>query len=146
MSNKKKIGIIGLKGLPAYGGGASVGENIILQLKDRFDFVVYSVSSHTDLSTGYYNGYKQIVMKRIPFKRLNTLWYYIKSVLHALFVENYDLVHLHHRDAAFLIPLLQLKYKVILTTHGSFTIRDKWKKYRPYFRFQEKCFVKKADI
>jgi len=29
---KKKIAIIGIKGLPAFGGVASVGENIIHQL------------------------------------------------------------------------------------------------------------------
>jgi hypothetical protein len=79
--NKKnpRIAVIGLKGLPAFGGAAAVGENIIEQLKDKYDFTVYSVSSHTDLKTGEYNGYKQIVFKKIPFKRFNTLLLYFIS-------------------------------------------------------------------
>ena len=33
MNKKLKIAVIGLKGLPAFGGAATVGENIIEQLK-----------------------------------------------------------------------------------------------------------------
>ena len=145
-SRKPRVAVIGLKGLPAFGGAATVGENIINQLKDKYDFTVYSVSSHTDLKTGEYNGYKQIVFKKTPFKRLNTLYYYILSALHAVFLCNYDLVHLHHRDAAFIIFLLKIRYKVIITRHGSFSITDKWEKYSKYFSINEKYFVKYADI
>ena len=137
---KKKIAIIGLKGLPAFGGAATVGENIIEQLKDKYDFTVYSTSSHTDLKTGNYNGYKQIVFKKIPFKRLNTLYYYILSALHALLLGKYDLVHLHHRDAAFIIPFLKFKCKILLTTHGIFSSRsskEEWKKFDIYFKVMD---------
>ena len=41
---KPKIAVIGLKGLPAFGGAATVGENIINQLKDNYQFFVYSTS------------------------------------------------------------------------------------------------------
>jgi len=143
---KNRIAVIGLKGLPSFGGAASVGENIINELKDQYDFTVYSISSHTNLKSGYYNGYKQIVFRKIPFKRLNTLYYYIVSALHALIFGNYDLIHLHHRDAAFILIILKLKYKVIITTHGSFFVRPKWKKYKWFFQINEKYFVKKADI
>jgi len=142
---KNKIAVIGLKGLPSFGGAASVGENIINQLKNEFDFTVYSISSHTNLKTGYYSGYKQIVFKKIPFKKLNSLYYYILSALHTLLVGNYDLIHLHHYDAAFIVPLLRLKYKVILTTHG-FSISKKWDKFKIYFKIQIKFFLKYANI
>jgi len=143
---KKSIAIIGLKGLPAFGGAASVGENIIGELKDQYDFTVYSISSHTNLKSGYYNGYKQIVFKKIPFKRLNTLYYYLISTFHALLFGKYDLIHLHHRDAAFIIIILKLRYKVIITTHGSFSVTPKWEKYKWFFQINEKYFVKQADI
>ena len=45
---KPKIGIIGLKGLPAFGGAATVGENLISILHNEYDFKVYSVASHTN--------------------------------------------------------------------------------------------------
>jgi glycosyltransferase involved in cell wall biosynthesis len=146
MINKKKIAVIGLKGLPAYGGAATVGENVIENLKDLYDFTVYSTSSHTNLKTGFYRGYRQIVFPRIPLRRLNTLLYYILTAFHALLYSRYDLVHLHHKDAAFIIPLLKLKYRVLLTTHGSFGVRPKWKNYKWFFALQEKYFVKTANI
>jgi len=62
-----KIAVIGLKGLPAYGGAAAVGENLINNLRGKYDFTVYSISSHTNLKTGKYNGYNQIVFKKLPF-------------------------------------------------------------------------------
>ena len=143
---KKKIGVIGLKGLPAFGGAASVGENIIEQLKRDYDFTVYATSSHTEYKTGEISGYNQIVFKRLPFKKINTLYYYILSAFHSLLFGNYNLIHLHHRDAAFILTILKLKYKVILTTHNSFFVVEKWKNFEWFFKWNEKYFVKKANI
>jgi len=144
---KSKIAVIGLKGLPAFGGAASVGESLINELKDKYDFFVYATSSHTHLKTGKYNGFNQIVFKRIPLKKLNTLYYYILSCLHVLFIKKYDLIHLHHSDAAFLLYLLRLKYRVIVTTHGAQTsgLTPKWIKYKWFFQGQIK-FLKKANV
>ena len=62
MSNEKiKVAVIGLKGLPAFGGAAAVGENIINQLKDKYEFFVYATSSHTAFKTGTYNEVHHIV-------------------------------------------------------------------------------------
>src|ERR1035437_5465145 len=144
--NKKSIGVIGLKGLPAYGGAAAVGENIIEQLVDKYDFTVYSSSSTTNQKTGKYNGFYQIVFKKIPFQKINTLYYYIISAFHALLFGNYDLIHLHHRDAAFILIILKIKFKVILTTHGSFHSLPKEKYYKWFFKWNENNFVKNADI
>lgn len=143
---KYKIGVIGLKGLPAYGGAATVGENIINQLNHVYDFTVYSISSHTDYKNGKLNGFNQIVFKAFPNKKLNTLLYYIRATLHAIFFAKYDLIHLHHRDAAFVLLLLKFKYKVIITTHSSFFVRKKWQTFSWFFKINERYFVKKANI
>lgn len=143
MKNKPKIAVIGLKGLPAFGGAAAVGENIIENLKNEYNFTVLSVSSHTAKKTGNLNGYYQKVFGKIPLRRINTLIYYIRSAIYVL-LHDFDLVHLHHRDAAFLTILLKWKQPVILTTHGIFSINDEWKKYHFYFKIQEKLFVKRA--
>jgi len=143
--SNKKIAVIGLKGLPAYGGAAAVGENIINELKDKYEFTVYATASHTNLKTGNFNGFKQIVFRKLPFKRLNTLYYYIISAFHALLLSNYDLVHLHHRDAAFIVPLLRLRYKVLVTTHSCFYVVDKWKRYEFFFQINERFFIKFAN-
>ena len=146
MKIKPKIAVIGLKGVPAFGGAAAVGENIIEQLKTEYSFTVYSTSSHTNCLTGDLNGYKQIVLKKFPIIKLNTLYYYIVSSLHALVFCKYDLVHLHHRDAAFITLILKLKYKVILTTHNSFCTSDKWKRFSWFFQLNERKFVKYANV
>jgi len=148
MINKRpKIAVIGLKGLPAFGGAAAVGENIIEQLTENYYFTVYSISSHTNFHTGKYKQIcHQIVFRSIPFKKLNSLYYYLLSAIHVLF-KNYDLIHLHHRDAAFIIPLLRMRYKVILTIHGYGTedLSDKWSKFRLYYLLQERFFIKFAN-
>ena len=126
---KKKIAVIGLKGVPAYVGAGTVGENIIDQLKHKFDFYVYATSSHTKHKSGNLNGYYQKVFRAIPFKKLNAFWYYLISALHARFKGEYDLIHIHNSFAAFTIGILKNKYPVVLTTHGGFNVVDKWTKY-----------------
>lgn len=141
---KKKIAVIGLKGLPAFGGAATVGENIIEQLKDKYDFTVYATSSHTD-KMGSFNGYKQIVFKKIAFKRLNTFYYYILSAVHAVIKSDYDLVHLHHTTSAFIIPILKIRYKIISTSHSS-RITKYFLKYKSFLVFSEKVMIKYSNI
>jgi len=144
MNQKLKIAVIGLKGLPAFGGAAVVGESIINELKNQYDFTVLSISSHTNEKSGYRNNYFQKVFKKIPFGKINILYYYIRSAIYVLF-KRFDLIHLHHRDAAFILPILRLKYNVILTTHGM-VLTEKWKKYEILFSIQDKIFLNLANL
>jgi glycosyltransferase involved in cell wall biosynthesis len=143
----KNIAVIGLKGLPAFGGAATVGENLIAHLKEDYDFTIYSVSSHTHLKTGFYKGYNQIVFSAVKHQKLNTLLYYIKSAIHAFFIGKYDLIHLHHSDATFILLLLRIKYKVVVTTHGvhNLGMLQKWAKYKQLFKFQIKFMLPLAN-
>ena len=135
---KPKIAVIGLKGLPAFGGAATVGESLISRLQNDFNFTVYSVASHTN-NKGQQKGYYQIVFRTFSLMKLNIFFYYLKSAFHALFFENYDLIHLHHVDGAFILPLLRLKYKVILTSHARPQIAEKWPWYvKFFFRINER--------
>jgi len=146
MKGKPEIAVIGLKGLPAFGGAAAVGENIMNELKNNYSFTVYSTSSHTNLKTGEYNGIRQIVFSKIPFKKLNSLFYYMFSALHAITrIRKYDLIHLHHRDAAFIIKILRLRnYKIITTLHGM-RLTEKWQKYQGFFSKQDKYLLNKHN-
>src|ERR1700739_3031305 len=126
MSKKLKIAVFGVKGFPAIGGAAGTNENIIKILKESFDYTVYSISTHTDRS-GLYNGYRQIVFKGVKGKRLNTLLYYIKSLFHALFFGNYDIIQINHLASGFIVPFLRLRFKVVSTAHGVIPQNDnKW--------------------
>lgn len=91
--NKPKIAVIGLKGLPSFGGAASVGEALINELKSKYDFYVYSLSTHTD-KVGAYNGFVQIVFKESKVSGIATFKYYLKSLLHCFFLSKYDIIHL----------------------------------------------------
>lgn len=115
----KKIAIIGLKGLPAFGGASSVGQNIIEQLKSKYLFTVYSIDSHTNLDVKYID-IEQHIFKSMNNKKISTLFYYYKALFHCLFCAKYDLIHLHHAESGFITPFLRLKYKVIVTFHGGY--------------------------
>lgn len=130
---KKKVAIFGIKGLPAFGGAARANEAVIDRLKETYDYTIYSISTHTD-KKGEYNGYYQKVFRGRKGKRANTLFYYIKSTLHALFFANYDVVHVNHTSAGFIVPFLRLKYKVVCTARGIIPKDDnKWKKIDKFF-------------
>jgi hypothetical protein len=113
-SNKKpRIAVIGLKGLPAYGGSARAGENMVLFLKDRYHFVVFNTDTHTQRESGVYDGVEQIVFKKLFIPGLNTMYYYLLSTFYCLFNGGFDVVHVFHVDAAFIVPLLRLRYRVV---------------------------------
>lgn len=134
---KKRIAIIGLKGLPPFGGAANVGDNIIEQLANDYDFTVYATASHTH-HKGDYKGAHQIVFNKFPVKQLNVFYYYIASAFHAVFAKRYDAIHLHQMDGAFILLLLRLRYKVVATSHGLTYRHGKWSKWaRPYFKLNE---------
>ena len=145
---KKKIAIIGAKGLPASDGISRVVECYLPYLTGKYDITVFCTEAFTDRKSGFYDGYEEVVLSRISNARLNTLWYYIKAVWIILFKRRFDLVHFHHSDAAFLFSLLRLKYgkRLLVTTHGAFHdhLNDKWKRYEWYFKLQYNHFLKSA--
>ena len=135
-----RVAVIGLKGLPSFGGAARVGESVIEELKNDYRFTVYSTSSHATIQ-GDLGGYEQLIFKQILNKKLNSFYYYFISSMHALFFGKYDLIHLHHVDGGFMIPFLRLRYKVIGTSHGRPQELDKWKSVRWFFVVAERLFL-----
>ena len=135
--DKKRIAIIGVKGLPPFGGAANVVDNLIEQLSGKYDFTIYATASATN-HKGLYKGANQIVLAKFPIKALNIFYYYIAAAFHAVFKGKYDGVHLHQMDGAFILLLLRLKYPVIATSHGITYTNGKWKNWSyPYFKVNE---------
>jgi len=146
-SKKKRIAVIGLKGLPAFGGAATVGESIISLLKNDFEFTVLSVSTHTKLKSGKINGINQIVFNtHLKKGSVNTLIYYYKCLFYVLF-NKYDLIFLHQNVSGFITPFLRTRYKVIVTFHGTTEIEDpKFSSLQNrLFRLSEKWNMKYAN-
>jgi len=143
---KKKIAVIGLKGIPAFGGAATVGEHLINELKDEYDFTVLSIASHSSKENTLVNGIHQKVFSNLGTGGLNTFYYYIRCLIHVLW-KNYDMIHLHHAESGFITLLLRLKYKVIVTFHGIYNYIDpKFSKiHNWFFRFSERLNVTFAN-
>ncbi len=116
MKIKPKIGVIGAKGLPAWGGAARTNEAVFMRLVDQFDVTIYAIDSHA--KDEKYLGIKQIIFKSYNNTKISVLIYYIKSLIHALVKGHYDLIHVNHRAAGFVVPFLRLRYPVVLNVHG----------------------------
>ncbi|MFU8786937.1 MAG: glycosyltransferase family 4 protein [Candidatus Izemoplasmataceae bacterium] len=134
MKRKPKIAVIGAKGFPAWGGAARSNEAIFTRVIDKFDITVYAISSHA--TEGNYQGIKQIIFKASRNKKFSVLFYHIKSIFNLLTKGNFDLVHINHRSIGIFVPLIRLKYPVLLNIHGMPTkwIDDKWSAL-------EKCYI-----
>lgn len=147
MNQKPKIAVFGVKGFPAFGGASRANENVINLLKEKYDYTIYAVETHTD-KKGNYNGYYQKVFKGYKGKRINTLMYYAKSVFHALFVGHYDIVQVNHTSSGFIVPFLRLKYKVVATSRGIIPKDDnKWNKFdKIIFDLSAYLFFKFSNI
>lgn len=142
MNKDKVIGVIGLKGIPAFGGAATVGESLILALNHAYKFTVLSVSSHTKTENKVIDGIPQVIFKNHGKGALNTLIYYFKSLGYAL-THRFDIVHIHHAESGFITPFLRLKYNVIVTFHGIYNYSDpKFSRiHNWFFRFSERLNV-----
>lgn len=143
--NKPAIAFFGLKGLPAQGGTAAVGENIIRQLNHQYAFTVYATATHAKQKEPI-PMVRQFIVKALPNRKINIFYYNLVSALHALLFGNYQLVHTHQIDIAFIIPLLRLRYKVVATHHGKTYEVDKWSKtMRRFFRWSERLMLRHAS-
>lgn len=126
--DKTRIGVVGAKGFPAWGGAARANEAIFTRLNDQYDITVYAMSSHA-VDRSYY-GIRQIIFKAHRNRKFSTIQYYLKCLLHILFRERYDIVHVNHGSAGFLVPLLRLRCPVVHNIHGlSYDNDTKWKGY-----------------
>lgn len=140
MNAKKKLGVFGVKYFPSKGGTSRVAEGLIRELKDEYDITIYCYKDPA--AEGYIPGVKVIQFAKLPGGAAGVFVYMFFSCLHMLFTKRYDLVHVHKTDAAFFIPFLRIKFKVIATSHEAPYNRDKWNALgKTYFKFVERVFV-----
>jgi glycosyltransferase involved in cell wall biosynthesis len=147
-----KIAVIGLKGLPSAGGAASVGESLVFNLLplSKYIFTIYLMKSKTNVKILPSSKVVNYVVINDVFltgfgKVISPVYYYTYSAIHSLFYSNYDLVHIHHRDSGFVLPFLAIKYKIMVTLHGT-RLTDKWVKYSKVFYILDRLVVKYSSI
>lgn len=121
-----KIAYLGIKGLPSKAGADRVVEAIVSRLdKEKYELTVYC-SSQVVAPGAHMPGIRLIRIPIIKGKLFHAISLFVLSAFHALFLGDYDLIHIHNAEAGAVSPILRLRFKVITTSHGLFHNVDKW--------------------
>ncbi len=142
---KYKLVFFGVKYYPSKGGVSRIAENLIRNLKDKYDITIYCYRN--EKAKEYIQGINVIQLPEIPLGGLGVFIYFLLCCVHMLVKGKYDIVHLKKIDTAFFIPILRLKFrKILATSHESPYLRDKWNKIaRSYFKLNERIFIKSSS-
>ncbi|WP_185969014.1 glycosyltransferase family 4 protein [Carboxylicivirga sp. M1479] len=141
---KPKVIIFGVKYFPSKGGTSRVVENIIHQLKDKYDITLLCYKNKA--AQNHMDGIKVVEFTSWFQGSLGALFYFLRSALYAL-TQTFDIIHIHKIDAAFFIPWFYKKGVVIATSHESAYLRDKWGKLEKKYLMQaEKTFLNSKAV
>lgn len=99
-------------------------EAIAVRHAARHQVTVYG--SRILCSSGVVEGVKVIALPAPAAKHLGPVALQLAGATHALARGDYDLVHLHGSENAFILPLLRTRYRVVTTNHGPAYEREKW--------------------
>lgn len=141
-----RIGIIGIKQLPAVGGADRVVEHLLDHAAPGDHRTVYL----RDGPGSTYAGGSTVAVVRIRAgrgKHTGPFFYFLSCAIHALVRGRYDLIHVHNSDAGFILPILRLRpgTRIIGTFHGTPSLRAKWGRgARAFLRLSEFLFVRFA--
>lgn len=138
---KNKLAFFGVKYFPSNGGVSRTTENLIRNLKDKFDITIYCYKN--PIAHNYIGGVHTVQFPEIPLGSFGVFIHFLTCYFHMMIFRNYDIIHLRKIDAAFFIPLLMIKYKrVVASSHESSYVRDKWGIIaKLYFKMNERIFI-----
>lgn len=140
----RKIAFFGIKTFPSRGGTDRVAENIILQLKEKFDITVYCFKDPA--AKNHMTGIRVIEFKQWIPGAPGSLIYFFMSAIHLFFSRGIELVHIHKTESALFAPFLGLRFKIISTSHEAQYKSDKWNWFaRIFFHFVEWVYIKSSD-
>ncbi len=120
-----RIAFMGIKGLPSRFGADRVVESLVGQLADRHEITVYACRAmYPERPT--FSSFRQVYVPSLPGKHLRMASVMVFAAFHALLRGRYDLIHLHNLETGFVVPLLRLRFPVVVTSHGWAHLIDKW--------------------
>lgn len=143
--SKIKVGIVGTNGLPGkYGGWDQLVIHLTDNLREKFDFLVYTSSFNTEPDLKEYNGTKLKIIK-LKANGIQSIIYDFVSMLHAGF--NCDVMFICGTSGCIFLPLIRLfNKKIILNPDGLEWKRKKWSKPVKWFlKYSESVGVRYAD-
>ena len=145
MTMKRKIAFFGVKTFPSRGGTDRVAENLILQLKDQFEIIVYCFkdpAANNHIPGVVVKQYSQWVPGAV-----GSFIYFFFSAMDLYFFTKVDLVHLHKTESTFFAPLFRLRYKVISTSHEAQYRSDKWNWFaKQFFYLVERIYIHSSHV
>ena len=143
----KKVAIIGIVGIPAnYGGFERFTEQLVRQLRDRFEITVYCQKSAFSSRPAEIGGVK---LKYLPLKAngVGSVLYDMLGILDAL--KYADTLLILGVGGCPLLPFLRLfgcRRRIVCNIDGIEWRRAKWSgPAKRYLRFAERCAVKYSD-
>ncbi len=144
-TKKLKIGIIGIKGLPATRGADSVVESFIPYLKKKgHEIWVYGDEWAETLKEQVFTPVK---IKSILVKNIRPTILFLFSAIHAVLKGNFDVIHIHNAEAAFIIPILKTRFPIVITSHAIAYRREKWSKFGKYLiKLMDRPFCNWSDV
>ncbi|MHA2938271.1 glycosyltransferase family 4 protein [Vibrio sp. RC27] len=136
----EQIAVIGLRGIPGIMGGIETHCEklypLVKELDPDLDITVYCRKSYV-FDRIPYKGINRISIFSTKNKNIETLLHTFLSILHARFIKNIRIVHIHAIGPGLLSPFAKLLgMKVIVTHHGADYNRQKW---GPFAKFALKA-------
>lgn len=146
---KIKIAMIGGKSFPSITGVDRVIEAVSISLSRRknYEISIYCDDQKIDNSVAVEN------IEIIPIKTFGKGYFkaivlFLKGALHALIFGNYDVVHVHNLEAAFILPILKIRFPIVSTSHMiTYRRNDQWGGIeRELLKISEWLFILFSDI
>lgn len=145
--NKKKIGIIGIVGIPAsYGGFETLAENLVEELESKYDFdVICSGHSYSQKNSKYLSANLSYIP--LPANGISSIFFDIIGILWLLIKKN-EVILMLGVSGAIILPFVKIfsRSKIIINIDGAEWRREKWSTLaRKYLRFSEALAVRFSD-
>lgn len=123
-----KIGMLGVKAVPAIGGTAQYVEQVGARLADRGHDVTVYCRPHYIQGNGSYRGMRRVVTRGIRGKHLDAPSHALTAALHAT-RHDYDIVHIHGSAPGVFaaLPRIFSREKTVVTIHALDWQGAKWR-------------------
>ncbi|MGE5892590.1 MAG: DUF1972 domain-containing protein [bacterium] len=143
----KSIAIIGTVGCPPnYGGFETLASQLVLHLRDKYDFTVYCSSGHYNKKVCDYFGAKLIYIP-LDANGIQSIPYDGISIIHALFGS--DTLLILGVSGCSILPFVRMasKKRIIINIDGIEWKREKWNTFaKRVLKTSEKIAARNADI
>ncbi len=146
VSDKMRIAILGIKGVPGHHGVEVVVDSLLPHLAALgHEITVYGYSSYTEPMDDY-KGARIRTVKGSSAKNLEMISHMWKSSLEVR-RDRYDIVHIHSTDPCLLAWLPRPRLGTVATSHGQAYVRKKWGWFaRNMSKVAEKIYMRTPDI